>query len=145
MTIREATFDDGPRIEEMAARFLASTAYGQLFDVTPEFLEDVVGRAFDQGVILVAEVDGARLVGLIALTIARPRTQRPFAEEIAWWVEPEYRNGIIGPKLLLAAEQWARNKLCASIKMVAPVGGTTGVYYERLGYRPIETAYFKAL
>lgn len=145
MTIRHATPDDVPRLVDMSRHFLASTAYGRLLIPTTEQLEAFVVLILTHGGALVAEVDGQveGMIGVVAL--AHPITQELVAEEVAWWVEPDYRKGTIGPRLLQAAEDWASVKGVTVLKMVAPAKSDVGKYYERHGYTAFETAFVKVL
>lgn len=153
MRIREATVDDTPRLIEMAARFLLSSHYGELFSVetTPALLATLIVNVLSMGVILVAEVDEfptekKTLVGMLAM-VALPHvfTGKKLAEEVAWWVEPEHRGGTLGPKMLRQGEEWATRNGANMVKMVAPAGSTVGEFYEHIGYRPVETAYIKSI
>lgn len=145
MTIRAATFADGQRIVEMAQRFLAVTAYGELLEPTTAAIATLVSTVLEAGVIFVAEADGG-LVGMIALVaLVHPINGRRYAEELTWWVEPEYRRSTIGPKLLGSAEDWARQNGCQGLKMVAPANSSIGTFYERRGYVLVESAYHKSL
>lgn len=113
--------------------------------VTPAALIPMYQLVLDQGVCLVADA-GDRLAGFLALVaLPHPLTGQLYGDEIAWWVEPEYRRGRVGPQLLVAAEQWARQMGCQSVKMVAPFKSTVGAFYERCGYTAVETAYAKQL
>lgn len=162
--IRHATDADKPRLIEMAARFLLETPYGRLFDerATPMSLSELIGNVLALGVIFVAEVSvgcaflcpgctarcapSLKLVGMLAIVaIPHPMTGRTYADEIAWWVEPEHRHGTLGPKMLREAEDWAISQGANMLKMVAPAGSTVGRFYEHVGYRPVETAYIKLI
>jgi ribosomal protein S18 acetylase RimI-like enzyme len=159
MTIRAATFADGPRIETMVRHFLDSTAYGTILHPTSATIEALVGAVLDQGVILVAEVavwtevgsgkggcPVPTLVGMIAIVpLAHPISGERYGEELAWWVEPDYRRSTIGPKLLGSAEDWSRQNGCQGLKMVAPANSSIGTFYERRGYVLVESAYHKSL
>jgi GNAT superfamily N-acetyltransferase len=143
--IREATDDDTPRLIDMAQHFLLMTPYGRMLTPTTEQLAAFVETIRTMGVIIVAErlarVEG--MIGLVALP--HPMDGTLYAEEIAWWVEPTYRGGSIGPRLLKAAELWARQKNARALKMVAPTGTTVGAFLTHHGYRAVETAYYKGL
>jgi len=73
------------------------------------------------------------------------RVDESFAEEIAWWVEPDQRRTDIGRALLAEAEAWAVGAGICVLKMIAPTGSGIGRYYESLGYQPVEMAYMKRL
>lgn len=86
------------------------------------------------------------LVGMLAIVmVPHPLSGKTFAEEIAWWVEPEHRKGLIGPKMLRLAEEWATRNGANMVKMVAPAATSVGMFYERSGYKAVETAYIKTI
>ena len=145
----------------MATRFLIESQYGALFDeqATPAAIRELIAHVMKLGTIFVAEFDerdprwvqgveqpGDRVVGMLAIVlIPHPLSGQIIAEEIAWWVEPEARGWMIGPHMLRAAEVWATRKGANMVKMVAPAGSTIGTFYERDGYRAIETAFINTL
>lgn len=146
MTIREATLADGPTIIELARHFHADTAYRSVITFEQQPLERLLPLVLEQGVILLAEMEPGRAVGMLVLVaLEHPYTGERFADELAWWVEPELRSGLVGPKLLRAGEAWAQAKKCAILKMIAPAGSRVGVYYRRLGYQEVETTFVKEL
>jgi GNAT superfamily N-acetyltransferase len=141
--IREATDADTDRLVEMAVAFIAESRYAEVIATNPGKLAALVARLLSIGTVIVAAV-GAELVGMIA--IARVESLfggRDYADEVAWWVEPEHRHGRIGPRLLFAAEAWAVAQDLGSIRMVAPSGSDVGAFYERNGYEAIETTYLR--
>lgn len=146
MTIRAATLDDVPRLHELVAHFLRSTPYGNLLRAPSEArLFALVEQVLTLGVVLVAEMED-QLVGMIALVaLEHPFSGEPFGDELVWWVEPTHRGHTVGPHLLDMAEAWARSKGLTMLKMVAPAGSNLGSFYERMGYRAVETAYSKPL
>lgn len=155
MNLRLATAEDKPRLIEMAVRFLLESSYGEFFDAwaTPQSISVLIDNVLRFGAILVAEVplthteeDRVELVGMLALiALPHPLTGQIYADEIAWWVDPEHRGGTLGPKMLRAAEDWATTNGANMVKMVAPAGSTVGSFYERIGYRPVESAFIKRI
>jgi GNAT superfamily N-acetyltransferase len=146
MTIREATEQDTARLVEMATHFMKATAYGDLFVPDPVRLAAQVAMCFRYGVIVVAEDKGGVIAAMIAVLgvtyDTNPCTTAEYAEEQAWWVEPEYRSGTVGPRLLNHVREWARARGLAFLKMGAPQNApAVGAFYERLGGRPVETAF----
>lgn len=86
------------------------------------------------------------LVGMLAIVaLPHPLAGGKVAEELAWWVEPEWRQGLLGPKMLREAEAWATRNGAVMVKMVAPAGTDVGEFYERIGYQAVETAYIKSI
>lgn len=145
ITIREATEADVERVLEMSCLFLALTPYGRLVQPTYQSLLTLIGVVMANGVILLADAHG-HTVGMLAIAnFPHPLTGEPYADEVAWWVDPEHRKGRAGFYLLRACEDWARQNGLSMIKMVAPFGTDIGKFYERLGYVPVETAYQKTL
>jgi GNAT superfamily N-acetyltransferase len=89
---------------------------------------------------------GGQLAGGIAVVeLPNLITGDLYAEEVAWWVEPNRRGLRLGPQLIAVAEEWATTRGLRSIKMVAPIPSQVGRYYERRGYVALETAYLKVL
>ena len=148
MILRAATDADRDQVVDLALRFHAATPYTQLLTVDRERVEAIFVVCLEHGIVLVAEAEhtaeGGELVAFIALAaIEHSLSGDRYAEELGWWVEPHYRAGTIGPRLLAMAEAWARADGCVFLKMVAPIGTTVGQFYDRHGYQPIETAWMK--
>lgn len=145
MQIRPATSDDLDRVVEMGLAFISSTRYAALFAGEPGRIRELAKVLLEHGVILLADVDG-RLEGMLGIFLARHEfSEQLIASEIAWWVEPSARKSSIGPRLLCAAEEWARHMGASMLKMVAPSKTDIGAYYERRGFVLTETVYIKTL
>lgn len=159
MIIREAILEDAFRIREMATRFLLDSQYGELFhnERTPDAIGKLIEQVMAIGTIFIAEheqnaprwvqgLDAHRVVGMLAIVIVpHPLSGEKVAEEIAWWVEPQARGGMVGPHMLRSAEEWATRNGANVVKMVAPAASAVGIFYERSGYRAVETAYIKRI
>jgi len=148
MILRPATGADRDAVVDLALHFHAATPYGQLLTVDEDRVGVLFDLALEGGIVLVAELEngdeGGELVAFLGLVILEHTLSGDrYAEEVAWWVEPLYRNGTLGPRLLRRAEEWALANACAFLKMAAPVGTEVGSFYERQGYQPIETAFMK--
>lgn len=169
-SIREATADDGPAIVRMGMRFL-ETEFGHLVKPEADALSVLVLQILGHGVIFLAEREhandcstwgsgwpspadvaaracncGPRVVGMLAIIVLKhPFTGLPYGDEVAWWVEPEYRKGLVGVHMLRHSETWARQIGLSALKMVAPAGSDVGAFYKRRGYIEVETAYQKSL
>lgn len=156
--IRTATRDDLEAIARMARHFIeASTVFrawlkpdpAPILAVAEAILEGKTAERLnvEGGVILVLEVE-RELVGMIAGLVFRDPFigDEPVFDEIVWWIEPEYRRGLAGVRLLKACELWARQKGLSLLKMVAPADAPeVGEFYLRSGFHPINTAYYKRL
>lgn len=144
MRVREATVEDHARIVEMAICFLGESYYGRLFPADPNRLAILLQLCVATGVIYVAEVEEG-IVGMIALVaLTDPIGGVDYADEIAWWVDPAHRAGMVGPRLLMQAQAWVRFRRLAFLKMVAPADRPdVGDFYRRIGFEAVETAYIK--
>lgn len=148
MTIRQATADDVFRLVEMSTRFLLSTPYGNLMQPTPEQTQDYVLKVLELGAVFVAVTsdEPPRLIGMLAVILDRPmNADETHLNEIAWWVEPEYRHSRASLYLLRSMEEWAHTIGAKVCKMVAPAGSDVGAFLVRYGYEAVETIYTKRL
>lgn len=149
MNIRPALEADLYRVFEMGVSFIVShPAYALIFQWQPEPLAAFIRELAtgDSSAILIVENDAGALVGMVVLVlVTNPFGGPPWAEEVAYWLEPEARRGTLAYKLLGAAEDWARRNGALSLRMVAPWGSQIGKLYERRGYEPLETIYILRL
>lgn len=151
LTVRQMTDTDVARVLAMAVRFLMTTAYGKHLPGEYHFLVRTLDVVRKHGIVLVAEMEldegaGPVVVGFIALTaLPHPFNGEKFADEIAWWVEPEVRGREVGRQLLLQAEAWACTEKLTMLRMIEPEGSPIGELYARLGYAPVERAWHKRL
>lgn len=158
MRVRLGTAEDIDRIVEMGIRFLLLTPYGRMSDGggSPQAIGAMVAACLNHGAIFLAEtevntfVDGdifpeTQVVGMLVLYVAaHPLTGKPYGDEVAWWVEPEHRNGRAGYYLLRSCEDWARQNGLSVLKMVAPAGSKVADYYTRRGYTFVESVFQKS-
>jgi GNAT superfamily N-acetyltransferase len=147
--IRRAHLADVPRIVEMVGHFMAAkvgdTIYGQVLTFKPKIVEELATLVITKGIIFLAVVD-EQVVGMLAGVPLQDMIARtPMFDEMVWWVEPAHRRGSVGPRLLKAAEKWARQKGLRLFKMVAPAGSGVGDFYKKLGYEEVEASYVKRL
>ena len=154
-SIREAREADKPRLLELAQHFLDSSAYGKLLRPAPGMVRQVIDLVFEHGQVFVAEVPDTRryladpptVVGMLGvIVVPHPVTGEDFVDEVAWWVEPAWRTGTTGPRLLRYMEHWAVTQGLHMVKMVSPADAPdVGEFYRRSGYMAAETAWVKVL
>lgn len=103
--IRKATKFDIPDVLEMLRHYRSETPLEFLKDadnaeyITGMLTELIAGR----GVILLAEQDGKSIGMMIAAVMPNIWSPKHFTlTEFAYWVEPEYRGGTAGYRLLRA-------------------------------------------
>ena len=92
----------------------------------------------DSQLVLIAETDDGKAVGFLEASI------RPFVEDChtdhvgyleGWFVKPEYRLHGIGKELVIAAENWARQKGCSEMASDSEIGNDLSLQaHLNLGY-----------
>lgn len=126
----------------MAERFLEESPHGRYMTRNAEQLESFVRWMLETAIVFVAENPAGGTVGMVAAVATTiPMTGDPIVDEVAWWVEPEFRGGLAGPRLVAALEAEVRTNYKCVLKMIAPRGSTVGRYLEHRGYEALETAY----
>lgn len=145
--IRIATTDDKPRLLQMAAK---ATAEVSPFPGDPSAIEATADKALSDPDFLVLAAktytdDGLETVGFFCARVGNgPFSVDRVAEEIAAYVEPEYRDGHAFDGFLSFYETWARNKGAKQIRMPAPRKGFERVL-ERRGYSLENTQFYKTI
>ena len=71
---------------------------------------------------------------------------KTIVEEMFWFVHPDHR-GTAGIKLFLAAQQWAKESGAARMMMgkMLTIENSVGDFYEKNGFRKLQTQYIKDL
>lgn len=134
VSIRQAMPADAERIVALALQLGYETPLAHV--------EAVVHSANDDRAILVAVVPRAGVVGWTF--VAREETLIAIrrAEIHGLIVEDEFRGHRIGEMLVEAAEEWARNQGCATLRLLSNVVRERAhTFYERLGYDVLKTEY----
>jgi GNAT superfamily N-acetyltransferase len=148
--IRPAAVEEVELLAELGLHFCHTGIFPLLADATEETLIGLLLAVFqlgEKGLIVVAEDRGGQVVGgLVAAVLPQPITQRDYADELCYWLEPVARGGEAARLLLDAFECWvdARGLGC---KMVAPCQAPwdrIGAVYRRRGYTAIETVFYRA-
>lgn len=148
MNVRHATRDDIPRIVEMGQAFYAMSGYAQIAEASIPSLAGLAIVTMETGVMLVAEADG-EVVGMACLFI-EPFTfnlEVSVASELAWWIEPEHRGGMLAMQMMQAIDAACRAKGAGVIRMAALRNSPpqAAALYERLGYQKADSHYMRVL
>jgi GNAT superfamily N-acetyltransferase len=145
--IRLATAADADRLVVMACKFLRESIYGELMpEAGEEQMAALVNNALEHGIVVVADAWGSTIVGMIAFFVtANLISGNLIAVEAAWWIDPAWRGGNEGRRLLDAAETWAKEAGATHLQMIAPFGSNAGVLYRRRDYREVESTFLKRL
>lgn len=148
MIVRKATREDIPRIVEMAERFYATTPYAEHVPMAKESAAGLAILTMESGVMLVAEC-GEGVVGMVCLYVDQFtfNINRTVAHELAYWIEPEHRGGMLAARILKAIEAACLELGVDWIHMAhLPTSPEmTGRLYERFGYSVSGTNYMKVI
>ena len=138
--IRQATKYDKIQLQEMMRMFRDESPIQQYKDIdNPEYFNSLVDSIIaGRGVIFIEDNVGF-IIGLISPVIWCDKTLAMY--ELAWYVKPEYRMGIVGVRLLKAYIDYAKQlkeqgriKLFTITKMVS----SPDFDYSKLGFKKIE-------
>lgn len=147
-TIRPATMDDVPAIVAMAEQFYPASGYAELYG--PMSRESAAGLAIvamDSGVMLVAEGDDGALCAMACLCIEGFlfNVEIKVAHELAFWIEPDHRGGLLAARLLKAVDQACVDKGVTRTRMatLASSPEQAAALYQRRGYVPTESYFTK--
>lgn len=148
MIVREATAADFSAIAAVGQHFYATTAYRDI-----PYSEDSMKRWLpimrQQRLLYVAE-DAGRIVGGIGGLYAPLyfNDQHRIAQEMFWWVEPDYRSTRAAVMLLRAIERAVTDAGCSWWTMILLEGDNAERierFYRRDGYRPSERVFTKVM
>lgn len=141
--------DDMERILELGTAF--TLAYGNGMEPCEDSM-----RAITEG--LITQDDGAMFVttecgdvaGFIGLASFNSHINQSYkmAQELFFWIDPEYRGGKHARLLLDAAEQWSVEIGCDKLLMMSVAdlrGKLVGRLYTRRGFTQSEYVYYKEL
>lgn len=146
--IRPATENDLRRIVEMSEKFYPYTSYNTLSKIpfNPIYVAGVASGLIDNGIMLVAEVEGA-VVGMIGIALI-PFIFNPdylVAGEIIWWVEEEHRGSALGVQLIQEADKIRQQIGAVHFQMIdLPVSTLSAErVYNKLGFVLTERCFTK--
>jgi GNAT superfamily N-acetyltransferase len=144
--IREGTLEDIPRIVELGRRSLKDGPYAGRIEDNPEQVEKFARQIISTlGKVLLWQEDDGQVTGLFAF-IMGPHffDARFFAQELIWYVLPEFRKGGAAVKLLWEAERIAKEVGVKFLQVTAPNADVEGLY-GRFGYKQQEIVFQKDL
>ena len=134
MRVRAADENDSAAV----AGLLGQLGYETPIDAALRRIESLL-RSEDRALYL-AEIEGS-LVGAIEVAIMQAIEHDPRAEIRALVVDGSHRGRGIGATLVRAAEEWARGRRVATMRVRSNISRErTRVFYEKHGYRVIKTS-----
>jgi len=149
--IVQATENDIPTIVEFARKFHQVSPF-QDSPFSPEmvelFCQTLLTNGINNAILLLSVAEGEPTGMLIASAQEMSFSTDRFAVELAWWVEPEYRNSPAAQRLIEVYEYWAKKVGCTHVMMSSLSIDNQKIldrWYSRRGYRPTENHYTKEL
>jgi GNAT superfamily N-acetyltransferase len=148
--IRPAAHADVPALVDLLGPFFEASQMATVAPWCPDSLAASLRSMIDTpaGILLAAWVDGVPVAVAGAMVVpVYWNTAALMGQELFWWVLPEHR-GTMGPAMLDALEQAARDKGATLFMMVALEAlrpDAVGHLYERRGYRALERSYVRVL
>ena len=150
MIIRDGAIEDIDECLVMSRKFYELTGYEKVIP----FCEKTTRKYFNMGIgemgsLFVAEEEG-KLVGFIIGLFVPSMTNENYlvGTEFAWWVEPEYRKGTTGVKLLKHIEESAKKIGCVLWSMMCLEGYSPDrleKLYLGMDYKAAERTFTKVL
>ena len=145
--IRKATVEDFQKILDLCEDFWCHTQFSEPFE--RDHTLAMVEMAFDHELLAVLEVSGV-VEGFSAAisSYLLGSTKAKMGTELAWWVNPEKRNGGNGVKLLKFMEVLAKEqniKYWNMVSMQSSMPEVVNEMYEKMGYSHEESVYTKVI
>lgn len=147
MPIRTAESTDLDRIGELGSQSLKDGPYAGIIEDNPAKGRQFAQWLLENGKILLAEEENKYIFGVLGFMKADHHfSGQPYAAELMWYIEPEYRekHPFMTLALFRAAERIAREMGAKSMVFTAPNEHVEQLY-KLCGYSKLETAYKKEL
>lgn len=138
-------FRDAPNFDALMASYMAESGVVEMGEPNPQW--DRYAELTDLGVMFSrgAWVDDT-LVGMSVAILANvPHFGIPFVTVETFYVDPAYRSGGIGLKLLRSIEDAARDLGVKHLMATAPVDSVLSKVLPRRGYRETNRVYLRML
>ena len=147
--IKEATFDDVVKLVVYGERFWQQTQYfkdGIAYD--PDTILAMTNTLIDEGVVLYADDAEGNVVALMLVIVSPFPMNAHYLAACEWvfYVDPDYRRGGLGAKLIQAAEDLLKEREVKYFTMVSLTTVTPEAahqVYKSLGFNHSETNFTK--
>ena len=144
--VRHATEADFPVLLEFGRLMHAEAALLNHAPFDEEKVTATLTHAMHNGLVLVHQNDGEITGGFVGILGERWYSRRPMFMDLALFVRPERRSGVIAYRLITTVTEWCEAKGIDPRNVI--FGVTTGVrehetgeFYRRMGMRPAGSLY----
>jgi GNAT superfamily N-acetyltransferase len=104
-------------------------------------VNDFLSAPNEQKIVLLKDGEGMLAAFVTPMLI----NNDPIATEVAWWVEPKFRDKNVGKELVEAFEYWAKKLNCKYTSMACFADYDVSKFYESIGYKLHEKSYIKEI
>ncbi len=135
MKLRIATLSDLDQIVSLGRLMHAESSFSTMDYDEPRFINTVTGLIDSGQFVVVAEINGAIVGGMIGICTQSWFGREMIANDMALFIHPNHRGGFIVIRLIKAFVQWARLAGAKQIRPGVSTGNkTTQHIYEKLGF-----------
>lgn len=148
---RKATEDDLKRVIRLAFIMHEESPFYSQYEPDFGYIEQVFNHIMehDQFSVLAFEEDTDRLIGMMFGFISKiPFILHNSANEVVLYVLPEFRDGIVGPKMIKSFENWSKLQGVETVStgVSAQINSCrVDELYRRMGYESTGSTYRKQL
>ena len=150
MQVREAREEDWEGVLEKCQLFFKHTPMNSRCEFEEAGLKELFYQSLESDGAQVWVVDDGKVVGFCVM-ILFPLVfsiSTKVAQELSWWLDPEYRGSGAAQQMTAKMEEWARAQGANHMFMIAlendKIDGMKQVY-EKMGFDPIERTFCKEL
>lgn len=140
-----------PSMLRMGMNFAKYVPHGSSFVPSEEDLEisirTIIGLEVSDILLAIVEDEIAGAL-ICCVSPIWYNTKEIFASEMGWWMDEKHRTGVTALRLIVAFEDWAKEKgatYCTMCDMIIPGEKSVGRIYEKIGYNLVERTFTKRL
>lgn len=139
--IRKGTLDDIEAVMRLGHQLHKESSYDHV-TFNPEKAAATCKLLIEHGFMVVAEIDGEIVGGMMGDTTAMWYTDDLIGIDYSLYVDPAHRNGLIAARLVVKFIEWCKEMGC---KQIRPGVGTgicgVGRLYEHMGFKMVGNQY----
>jgi GNAT superfamily N-acetyltransferase len=145
--IRLAEPQDISQLFLLSLGFIEESGYG--LTPNPEKIVKLIRSFMNDADKILLVIEDKEIVGMLGASVTESYFSNDrIAQELVWFVDPKYRGHRDSIKLIDAYERWAKMSKCSVIQLstiLDLVEGKVEKFYNRRGYKRVESAFIKEL